>query len=109
MKCYSDPTRDAVGICVKCGRGVCPEEVVMIDGKLYCKECSDKLKEESKRLYRSRKDRVLFGVCGGIAEYFNIDPTIIRLVWVIMTLIYGVGILLYIILTLIVPKEPLEE
>jgi len=109
MKCYSDPTRDAVGICVKCGRGVCPEEVVMIDGKLYCKECSDKLKEESKRLYRSRKDRVLFGVCGGIAEYFNIDPTIVRLVWVIMTLIYGVGILLYIILTLIVPKEPLEE
>ncbi|OIP13863.1 MAG: PspC domain-containing protein [Caldisericum sp. CG2_30_36_11] len=81
----------------------------MIDGKLYCKECSDKLKEESKRLYRSRKDRVLFGVCGGIAEYFNIDPTIVRLVWVIMTLIYGVGILLYIILTLIVPKEPLEE
>ena len=109
MKCYSDPTRDAVGICVKCGRGVCTEEVVMIDGKLYCKECSDKLKEESKRLYRSRKDRVLFGVCGGIAEYFNIDPTIVRLVWVIMTLIYGVGILLYIILTLIVPKEPLEE
>jgi len=109
MKCYSDPTRDAVGICVKCGRGVCPEEVVMIDGKLYCKECSDKLKEESKKLYRSRKDRVLFGVCGGIAEYFNIDPTIVRLVWVIMTLIYGVGILLYIILTLIVPKEPLEE
>ena len=109
MKCYSDPTRDAVGICVKCGRGVCPEEVVMIDGKLYCKECSDKLKEESKRLYRSRKDRVLFGVCGGIAEYFNIDPTIVRLVWVIMTLIYGVGILLYIILTLIVPKEPLED
>ena len=109
MKCYSDPTRDAVGICVKCGRGVCPEEVVMIDGKLYCKECSDKLKEESKRLYRSRKDRVLFGVCGGIAEYFNIDPTIVRLVWVIMTLIYGVGILLYIILALIVPKAPLED
>ncbi len=65
--------------------------------------------EESKKLYRSRKDRVLFGVCGGIAEYFNIDPTIVRLVWVIMTLIYGVGILLYIILTLIVPKEPLED
>lgn len=109
MKCYKDPTRDAVGICVKCGRGVCPEEVVMIDGKLYCKDCSDKMKaEESKKLYRSRKDRVLFGVCGGIAEYFNIDPTIVRIAWVILTLIYGVGILLYIILALIVPKEPLE-
>jgi phage shock protein C len=110
MKCYKDPTRDAVGICVKCGRGVCPEEAVMIGGKLYCKECSDKLKEEeTKRLYRSRKDRVLFGVCGGIADYFKIDPTLVRIAWVILTLIYGAGIILYIVLALIVPKEPLED
>jgi phage shock protein C len=116
MKCYNDPTRDAVGICVKCGKGVCPEEVVMIDGKLYCKECSDRMreqeareKEDGKRLYRSRKDRVLFGVCGGIAKYFNVDPTIVRIIWVILTFAYGVGIILYIIMALIIPKEPFED
>ena len=59
-----------------------------------------------KRLYRSTKDKILGGVCGGIAEYYNMDPTIVRLLWVIFSLIYGVGILAYIIAWIIVPKAP---
>jgi len=46
----------------------------------------------SKRLYRSR-DRKIGGVCGGIAEYFNMDPTIVRLIWAVLALAYGTGIL----------------
>jgi len=60
----------------------------------------------NKRLYRSRTDKQLAGVCGGIAEYLNLDPTIVRIVWVILTLAGGPGLILYIILALIVPEEP---
>ena len=59
-----------------------------------------------KRLYRSRENRMLCGVCGGIGEYFNIDPTLIRLGWVIFGLT-GTGILAYIIAAVIVPESPL--
>ena len=61
-----------------------------------------------KRLYRSRTDKKLGGVCSGIGEYFNIDPTIIRVLWVIITVFTGFapGIIAYILLWLIVPEEP---
>jgi phage shock protein C len=59
-----------------------------------------------KRLYRSGKDRILGGVCGGIAEYLGIDPVIVRLGWVLISLVYGVGVLLYIIMWIIVPRNP---
>jgi len=59
-----------------------------------------------KRLYRSGKKKVLGGVCGGIAEYFNVDPTIIRLLWVLFFLAYGAGILAYIVAWTIIPKNP---
>lgn len=59
----------------------------------------------AKRLYRSRQERVIAGVCGGIAEYFDVDPTIIRLAWAIFTLVsFGAGILAYLIAWLIVPE-----
>jgi phage shock protein C len=61
-----------------------------------------------KRLYKSRTDRMIDGVCGGIAEYFNLDPTLVRLTWVLLTLFGGAGILLYIIAMIIVPKESAE-
>ena len=61
-----------------------------------------------KRLYRSKTDRVLGGVCGGIGEYFNTDPTLIRLLWVVFTLAWGAGILAYIIAWVIVPEKPVE-
>lgn len=61
-----------------------------------------------KKLYRSRKFRVLGGVAGGLAEYFGLDPILMRVIFVLFTLINGIGILLYIILWIIIPEEPLE-
>ena len=61
---------------------------------------------EPKKLYRSRKNRMICGVCGGIAEYFNIDPTLIRLAWVLFALSAGSGILAYIIAAIVIPDEP---
>jgi phage shock protein C len=58
------------------------------------------------RLYRSQSDRMVAGVCGGLAKYFNIDPTVIRLIFVVLALAGGPGLLLYIILWLITPIEP---
>ena len=60
-----------------------------------------------KRLYRSGKDKILGGVCGGIAEYFNVDPVIIRLLWVFFALVsMGAGILIYLVAWVIVPRNP---
>ena len=60
-----------------------------------------------KRLYRSRRDKVLGGVCGGIAEYLDVDPVAVRLIWAIGTLAsMGIGLLAYIIAWIIVPEEP---
>lgn len=60
----------------------------------------------SKRLYRSTKDKSLCGVCGGIAEYFNVDPTLIRLGWAIFTLMScGTGLLAYVIAAVIIPED----
>ena len=58
-----------------------------------------------KRLRRSL-NRKIFGVCGGIAEYFEIDPTIVRLAWVLLTLMGGSGVLFYIIAALIMEENP---
>lgn len=61
---------------------------------------------EKKRLYRSASSCMLAGVCGGVAEYFDIDPTLVRLGWVILTCIGLSGIFAYIIAAIIIPKEP---
>jgi len=58
------------------------------------------------RLYRSRSDRMLFGVAGGMARYFRIDPAIVRLVWVLLFLAVGAGFLLYIVAAIVIPEEP---
>jgi len=58
-----------------------------------------------KRLYRSRSNRMIWGICGGLAEYFDIDPTIVRIIAVLLLLAKGVGILAYIILAIVVPLE----
>lgn len=60
------------------------------------------------KLYRSRKDKFLGGVCGGLAEYFNTSSTLIRLLWLGLILIDGVGFLLYIIAWIIIPEEPVN-
>ncbi len=58
-----------------------------------------------KKLVRKRKDRVLGGVCGGLAEYFNVDVILVRLIWIALALFVGGGILLYIIAWIIIPLE----
>jgi len=67
---------------------------------------SEETGREVKRLYRSRKDKVLGGVCGGLAEYLEIDPTVVRLLWGISIFIFGFGFLLYIIALFIIPNNP---
>ncbi|HEV2681054.1 MAG TPA: PspC domain-containing protein [Rhodanobacter sp.] len=59
-----------------------------------------------KRLYRSRNDRKLAGVCGGIAEYYGWDPTMVRVAWIVLTLLGGSGILIYLIMWLVMPESP---
>ena len=58
-----------------------------------------------KRLYRSRSDRMIWGVCGGLAKYFDVDPTIVRVIAVLSLFVNGLGILAYIILAIVVPLE----
>jgi phage shock protein C len=55
------------------------------------------------KLYKSNSNKMIAGVCGGIAEYFNVDPTLVRLGWVIFALFAGSGILAYIIFALVIP------
>lgn len=56
-------------------------------------------------MYRSEKDKMIGGVCGGLAEYFNIDSTIVRLVFALIVIYGGSGLILYIILWIVVPTE----
>ena len=60
-----------------------------------------------KRLYRSRKDRIIAGICGGLGEYFDIDPVWVRILFVLLALANGTGIILYLVLWIIVPQAPL--
>ncbi len=61
---------------------------------------------KQKRLFRSKKDRIVSGVCGGIAEFFNIDATWVRLGFALLTLLDGIGIILYLIAWALVPLSP---
>ena len=58
-----------------------------------------------KKLTRSREDKKLAGVCGGIAKYFGLDSNIIRLIWVLAVVFAGVGLLAYLICALLIPEE----
>jgi len=60
---------------------------------------------QEKRLYRSKKNRILGGVCGGLGEYFGIDPNLIRLLWIALALVNGIGLVLYIIAWILIPEE----
>lgn len=60
---------------------------------------------DAKRLVKSNQNRLICGVCGGIAQYFNIDPTVIRLAWVVFCLAGGSGVLAYLIAAIIMPAE----
>ncbi len=62
--------------------------------------------KEPKRLYRSRSKRILGGVCGGLGEYLNVDPTVLRVIFVVLAFLYGASLLIYLIMWVLVPEEP---
>ena len=61
----------------------------------------------AKKLYLSVRDKKLAGVCGGIGDYFDVDPTVIRLLWIVLTVLTGIvpGVIAYIIAAIVIPKE----
>ena len=65
------------------------------------------MNDNTKRLYRSRIDRKIGGVCGGLAQYFAIDPTLVRLLFVLGIVFVGGTLLAYLILLIVIPEEPL--
>lgn len=87
----------------------CRKEV--LEGSAYCYYCGAKqtgaaAPAAKKRLMRSRSDKKIAGVCGGFAEYLDLDSTLIRLVWILLVFFGGGGILAYIIAWIVMPLEP---
>ena len=62
----------------------------------------------NRKLYKSNTDKKIDGVCAGVAEFFDIDPTIIRLIWACAVLFAGTGVLLYIVAALVMPRKPAD-
>jgi phage shock protein C len=62
-------------------------------------------KEMNKKLYLSETNKKIAGVCGGVGEYFGIDPTLVRLIWVVFSLIWGAGIIAYLIAWAVIPHQ----
>ena len=58
-----------------------------------------------KKLYRSTKDKKLVGVCGGLASYFNLDPAIVRIIFLLTALVWGVSVVIYIVCWICMPEE----
>jgi phage shock protein C len=61
---------------------------------------------QTRKLYRSKTDRKLAGVCGGLAQYFNLDATLIRVLFVVLAVLGGSGLVIYLAMWILVPKEP---
>lgn len=59
----------------------------------------------NKRIYKNREKKMLCGVCAGLAEYFDIDPTIVRVLWAVVSLGYGIGLLAYIVCAIVFPDK----
>ncbi len=112
MNCKNHPDRPAVGACVTCGHMVCEECKVEIDDKIHCKSCVSERFSKKRiipRLYRSISDRKLAGVCGGLADYFQIDSNIVRAVFVIVSLPFHPAFLVgpgcYVLFAILLPEE----
>ena len=82
------------------------EKVNVVKGKPVRSVSQRHTERGIRRLYRSGRDRMLGGVCGGVAEYLGVDSVLVRLLWVIFALTYGTGILAYIIAWIMVPRNP---
>ncbi len=66
-------------------------------------------KTSCKKLYRSRTDRIIAGVCGGLGEYFSTNSNVVRLIFILLAFFQGLGVILYIVLLILVPLEPGEK
>lgn len=77
------------------------------EGSAYCSFCGAPQAPPYRKLFRSSTERQLLGVCGGFAEYWELDPTVIRVAYAILTLLTGLlpGIVLYVVLALIMPRR----
>jgi phage shock protein PspC (stress-responsive transcriptional regulator) len=98
-------------LCPKCQKEA-PE------GSRFCSNCGAQLSGQAapgggyappKKLMRSSRDKKLGGVCAGLAEYFDIDPTIVRVVWLLAFLCAGAGGLVYVVLWIVLPLAPATE
>ena len=67
------------------------------------------MSDEPRKLYRSIDDRWLAGVCGGLANYFNLDPTLVRIIFIVLALVGLGGVIIYLLVWVLVPPEPTEE
>lgn len=65
--------------------------------------------EPTRKLLRSADERMIAGVCGGLAEYFNLDPVIVRLAFLLFTAAGGSGVLIYIVMLIVMPEAPVEK
>jgi phage shock protein C len=92
----------------------CQKEIA--DGSKFCYNCGANLTGSSappaavaapKRLMRSSTDKKIGGVCAGLAEYFDMDPTLVRVIWLLAIFFAGTGLLIYIILWIVLPLAPL--
>lgn len=111
MYCYLHPNRPAVGACVRCGNLVCEVCDVLAGGRHYCKACLQRMEPGAlfglRRFARARRDRVLAGVCGGLARYFGIDANLVRLLFALGTFFTGIVpfTIAYVVLAVIIPEE----
>ncbi|HKF39524.1 MAG TPA: PspC domain-containing protein [Candidatus Acidoferrum sp.] len=100
---------------------ICPNcQKEIADGSKFCYNCGAKLSTDTapaspaptyaapaaKRLMRSSRDKKLGGVCAGLADYFDLDPTIVRVIWLLAVLLAGTGFFLYVILWIVLPLAP---
>jgi phage shock protein C len=93
---------------------VCPHcHKDIVEGSKFCYNCGTPLAAGAtapapapKRLMRSSQDKRLGGVCAGVADYFDLDPTIVRVVWLLAVLFGGTGLLLYVVLWIVLPLAP---
>ncbi len=89
--------------CNNCGKEI-PNDVNLCG---YCGTRVGYVPQPRRKLMRSRVDRKIAGVCGGMADYFDVDPTLVRVLWLIVTLFScGLGLLAYIIAWIVMPEEP---